>query len=128
MTPRTVDRLRICLAVGLGGMTLLHVLRPEPFVEMVPTWLPGDRELLHGAATVAEGLSAALLSRRRTAGIGGWLAAATFVAVFPANIDAVLRGGYEAAPGLLSSRAAAIARLPLQLPLVAAAVTVARRA
>jgi uncharacterized membrane protein len=73
---------------------------------------------------VAEGVSAALLWSSRTRRLGGAAAAATFLAVFPANLDAAVQGGYRGAPGWLSSRAAAIARLPLQLPLLWWAVRV----
>lgn len=119
-------RTRRGLAGFLTFMTMLHVARPELFLPMIPRWVPGDRERVHGAATLAEGISAALLWSRRTRRLGGAAAAATFVAVFPANVDAAVRGGYRGAPGWLSSRAAAIARLPLQLPLVWWAVRVMR--
>ena len=98
--------------------TVAHLLRPGWFLGMIPTWLPGGRERLHALATVAEGTSALLLWGRRTRRAGGAVAAATFLGVYLANIEAVRRGGYAAAPGWLGTRAAAIARLPLQVPLV----------
>ena len=107
-------------------MTALHVAKPELFLGMVPRWLPGTREQLHHAATVAEGVSALLLWLPRTRRLGGAAAALTFLGVFPANVDAVRRGGYAGAPGPLSSRAAAVARLPLQAPLVWWALRVMR--
>lgn len=119
-------RTRRGLAGLLTFMTVLHLTKPELFLPMVPRWLPGDRERLHDAATLAEGISAALLWSHRTRRLGGAAAAVTFVAVFPANIDAVVRGGYRGTPGWLSTRAAAIARLPLQLPLIWWAVRVMR--
>ena len=124
--PRDVRRIRHGLAALLTFMTSLHVARPELFLGMVPRWLPGTREQLHTAATVAEGVSAALLWSRRTRRLGGAAAAATFLGVYPANVDAVLQGGYRGAPGPLGTRAAAIARLPLQLPLVWWAIRVFR--
>ena len=126
--PETDDlrRTRRGLAGLVTFMTVLHLAKPEMFLPMVPRWLPGDRERLHDAATLAEGISAALLWSRRTRRLGGAAAAATFVAVFPANIDAAVRGGYRGTPGWLSTRAAAIARLPVQLPLVWWAVRVMR--
>lgn len=124
--PRTVRRIRHGLATLLSGMTVLHLARPELFLGMVPRWLPGTREQLHGAATAAEGLSAVLLWSPATRRVGGAAAALTFLGVFPANVDAVLRGGYRGAPGWLSTRAAAVARLPLQVPLVWWAVRVMR--
>lgn len=124
--PEDLRRIRRGLAGLLTFMTVLHVARPELFLSMIPRWLPGDRERLHDAATVAEGISAALLWSRRTRRAGGAAAAATFLAVYPANVDAAVRGGYRGAPGWLSTRAAAIARLPLQVPLVWWAVRVMR--
>lgn len=124
--PPAVRRIRRGLAGLLTFMTVLHVLRPELFLSMIPRWVPGDRERLHDAATAAEGLSAALLWSRRTRRAGGALAAATFLGVYPANVDAALRGGYRGVPGWLGSRAAAIARLPLQVPLVWWAIRVMR--
>ena len=124
--PREVRRIRHGLATLLTGMTVLHVTRPELFLGMVPRWLPGSREQLHDAATIAEGASALLLWLPRTRRLGGALAALTFLGVFPANVDAAIRGGYRGAPGWLSTRAAAVARLPLQVPLVWWAVRVMR--
>lgn len=123
---RELRRIRHGLAGLLSVMTVLHVLRPQLFLGMVPRWLPGSRERLHDAATAAEGISALLLWAPATRRVGGAAAALTFLGVYPANVDAVLRGGYRGAPGWLSTRAAAIARLPLQAPLVWWAVRVMR--
>ncbi len=114
------------LAALLSVATVAHVLRPQWFLAMIPSWVPGGRDRLHALATLAEATAAVLLWFPRTARAGGVLAAATFVGVFPANVEAVRRGGYRGAPGWLSTRAAAIARLPLQVPLVWWAVRVAR--
>ena len=111
-------RRRHGLAALLTVAAVSHVVRPEWYLPMVPSWLPGGRERLHALATVAEAASAALLWRRRTRHIGGAAAAATFLGVYLANIEAVRRGGYTGAPGWLGTRAAAVARLPLQVPLV----------
>lgn len=128
MEPRARRTARIGLAAFLGSMTFLHLKLPRAFESMVPPWLPGDRRAWNLAATAAEGTSAVLLARRRTARLGGLAAFATFLGVYPANIEAVRRGGYRGAPGWLGTRAAAIARLPLQLPLLFWAGRVARDA
>lgn len=116
---------RLGLAGFLGGMTALHVAYPKAFAAMVPRWLPGSRRHYNTAATIAEGLSALMLARRRTARAGGLAAAATFGAVYVANVQAAIDGGYRGVPGWLGTRQAAIARLPLQLPLVWWALKVA---
>lgn len=120
--------LRLGLAALLGGMTVLHVVQHEAFESMVPRWIPGNRAAWNAVATVAEGTSAALLVREDTAEVGAYLAAATMAGVYVANVDAVRRGGYPMFPGWLGTRAAAIARLPLQAPLIGWALRVARSA
>ncbi|MDX1659674.1 MAG: hypothetical protein R3343_12705 [Nitriliruptorales bacterium] len=119
---------RLGLAAFLGGMTVLHVTHARAFAAMVPTWLPGSRRWWNHAATVAEGSSALLLARRRTARQGGLAAAATFCAVYVANVQAAVDGGYRGVPGWLGTRQAAVARLPLQVPLIWWALRVARDA
>ena len=109
---------RVGLAAFLGGMTVLHLTRPRAFEAMVPRWLPGSRRTWNLAATVAEGTSAVLLARRRTARAGGLAAFATMLGVYPANVEAVRLGGYPGLPGALGTRQAAVVRLPLQLPLL----------
>jgi uncharacterized membrane protein len=80
-----------------------------------------------GAAEIACG---ALLSSRRTGRLGACVTAALLVAVFPANVQMALDAGteHQAAPDMPVGRfrAIALARLPLQLPLVGWAVRVAR--
>ena len=116
--PVGLRRRRHGLAALLSVATAAHVLRPAWFLGMIPSWLPGGRERLHALATVAEGVSAVLLWGRRTRRIGGGAAAVTFLGVSLANVEAVRRGGYAMAPGWLGTRAAAVLRLPLQVPLV----------
>lgn len=111
-------RTRLGLAGLLGVMTVLHVAMPRPFEAMVPDWLPGDPTVWNLAATAAEGTSAVLLARPATARAGGWAALATFAGVYVANIQAAVDGGYRGAPGWLGTQEAAIARLPLQIPLL----------
>lgn len=69
-------------------------------------------------------LVAALIAVPRTRRFGGLLAALLFVAVFPANVKMVI--DWSDRPVWM--RALAYGRLPLQIPLVLAAVLVYRRA
>lgn len=117
MTPAE-RRTRIGMAAGLAGMTVLHIAMPEPFEDMIPHELPGTATTLHWMAIIAEATAAGLLARRSTANLGGVVAFLTFLGVWIANVEAVRRGGYPTAPGFLSSRWVAIARVPLQLPLL----------
>lgn len=107
------------LAALLGTAGSLHFAKPEFFDAIVPDWMPGEKRtttLISGAAEIAV---AALIAIPRTRRLGGQLAALTFAAVFPANIQAALDGGMTQVPPPLNSAAAAWARLPLQIPLIA---------
>ena len=114
------------LARSLAGMLLtigaLHFVAPKPFDEIIPEEIPADPRTLTYASGVAEvAIGAALLSpkTRRPAAA---LAAALFVAVYPANINMVRL--WKDKP--LGMRAVAIGRLPLQFPMIWAAVKVFR--
>jgi uncharacterized membrane protein len=92
----------------------------------VPPKLPGNPRTYTYASGVAELGVATALAVPRTRRFGGWLAAALFVGVFPANIQmAVDVVGNPKANGLF--KAGVLARLPLQIPMVVAALRVARR-
>jgi uncharacterized membrane protein len=64
---------------------VLHFLRPKPYEQMMPPWIPLHREavLVSGLGEVVGG--AALLDRR-TARFGFWWLTLLLVAVFPANV------------------------------------------
>ena len=107
------------LAGLLVGAGVTHFVRPEFYDALVPPLLPGSsRTWVYGSGVVeaAVGAAVALPATRRRA---AWAAAALFVAVFPGNIYAAIEPGDV-------PRWAAIARLPLQIPLVLWAVQVAR--
>ena len=129
-TEEPTDRTaRVGLAVSMIGMGTLHFARPAPFEKIVPRQLGDARRLVYasGAAELAAG---ALMLSRRTSRYGGWLAAATLVGMFPANVQMVLDAGteHQAAPQVPAPlfRAAGLARLPMQIPMVMRAVRVAR--
>jgi uncharacterized membrane protein len=78
------------------------------------------------ASGVVEIAAAGLLAVPRTRRLGGWIALATLLAVYPANIQAALDGGMRHLDPPLDSAAAAWLRLPFQLPLLWLAWRVAR--
>lgn len=123
----TQRRSRLALAGLLAGAGTAHVVAPTPFEQIIPRWLPGGPRLLNRLATAAELGSAALLTTRRTARVGGVLAFGTLAGVWIANVHAALRGGYRALPGWLGGPTAAWLRVPLQVPLLWWAASVARR-
>jgi uncharacterized membrane protein len=103
-----------------------HFVFPGPYERIVPRIL-GNQAFWVRASGLAEFGCAALLLGRRTAQVGGWATAALLVIVFPANVQMALDGGV--APGVEPSATAATlawVRLPLQLPLILWAISVAR--
>lgn len=117
-----LDRSRLRFAAMLIGVGTLHFLAPRPFEGIVPRWVPNARAavLWSGAAEVGAG---ALIAMPRTARIGGWLAAATIVSVYPANVQMSVdawRGGSTAA------KVVTTLRLPMQFPMVTRALRLAR--
>ena len=105
------------LAALLGGAGALHLLRPDSFDTLIPPFLPNARAWTYGSGVVELACAVAVaLPRSRRA--GGLAAAVLFVAVFPGNLYQAIEPG--AVPRWL-----ALARLPLQVPLVLWALQVA---
>ena len=99
------------LAALLAVAGASHLLRPAWYDGLVPPLLPGPARAWTLASGVVELAVAALVAAPRTRRTGGLAAAALFVAVFPGNVwMAIEPGGVP--------RWAALARLPLQVPLV----------
>ena len=112
------------LLSGLLTVTgTLHFVVPKVFADIVPPQLPSPIALVY-ASGVAELACAAGLAIPRTRRAAGWATAALFVAVFPGNIQMALDAGDRSA----THKVLSYARLPLQVPLVVWAVSVARGA
>ncbi|WBQ02451.1 DoxX family protein [Kribbella sp. CA-293567] len=110
------------LAVLFGVSGVLHFVRPKPFERIVPRQLPRKKELVY-ASGVAEIVCAAGLLHPRTRRTAGLLSAGLLVAVFPANVQMALDLNRKGTP---RAKAIGFARLPLQIPLVRAALKAAR--
>jgi uncharacterized membrane protein len=115
------DSSRRSLVALLAGMGTLHFVMPKPFDQLIPHWVPGSRRAWTYGSGVAELACAGLLSRPSTRRVGALLTAATFVAVFPANVQ-----GAVDQRSLTPGTAVAWARLPLQIPLLRWALRQAR--
>ncbi len=112
------------IAALLLGVGTTHFLAPKPFDDIIPAELPGSPRFYTYASGVAEVVIGALLLPRRTRR-GAALAAATlFVAVFPGNVNMVRLWWDKPWP----MRIAALARLPLQIPMITQALKVSRNA
>jgi uncharacterized membrane protein len=110
-----VDRLRTSSPYLLTALLAVagasHLVRPELYDGLVPPLLPGTARAWTLGSGVVELLVASAVAAPRTRRAGGLAAAALFVAVFPGNVwMAVEPGGVP--------RWVALARLPLQVPLV----------
>ena len=110
---------RIGLAIFLAVAGAGHFTNPRPFVEHLPDAVPMRGELVALTGAVEIALAAGLLGPRRWHRPVGLAVAAYLVAVFPANLyAAVSQVSIEGVPtGWIRW-----ARLPFQLPLIAAAL------
>ncbi|SOE02950.1 Uncharacterized membrane protein [Blastococcus haudaquaticus] len=108
------------LAALLGGSGVIHMVRPRTYEWLVPPELGSARAWV-AATGVAEIGTAALLSAPATRRAGGWAAAGLLLAFVPAHLHT-----FRVIPKRPLPLAVAAVRLPLQVPLVTAALRVAR--
>ena len=121
-------------AAGLAVIFLVsgvaHLVRPEFFEPIVPHLMPYKRQLVHvsGVAEILCGLSLLARPTRRVAGLAS---AALLVAVFPANVqmtaDHARRASRRGDGPSRAMFAGTVARLPLQWPMIRAALRAAGR-
>lgn len=105
------------MGAWLIGMGILHFAAPKPFDTIVPEELPGTARFYTYASGVAEIGTGALLIAPKTRRIGALSAIALFVGVFPGNVNMV-RMWFNDPTKTLHMRIVAIARLPLQIPMI----------
>ena len=108
--------LRVVLACIMIWVGCLHFLHPEPFISIVPDYLPAHRALvlISGFFEALGGLGLLIPIVRRPAAIG---LIALYIAVFPANVSMAIHNipihGQHFSPVMLWLR------LPLQFVLIA---------
>jgi uncharacterized membrane protein len=110
------------MAAMLLGIGTLHFLTPKPFDTIVPAELPGRPRFYTYASGVAELATGAALLSPRTRRLGALAAVALYVSVFPANVNMVRLWKNKPLP----MRLGAIARLPLQIPMITQALKIYR--
>jgi uncharacterized membrane protein len=107
-----------CLIIGAFFVAsgVLHFVRPQPFVDIVPSYLPGALLLVYvsGFFEIAGGIGLQIPPLRRLA---GWGLIALLFAVFPANIFMLTDHPYLM--GQLVPAWILWLRLPLQFVLIA---------
>ena len=105
------------LALNMVGVGVAHFVAPEPFVMIVPEWLPAPLWMvwISGVFEVLGGLG---LLVPRTRVLAAWGLVALFIAVFPANINQAVNG-IQFDPANPMPAWGPWARLPLQFLFIA---------
>lgn len=119
--PRS-HRSPLLLAGLLASAGVAHFAAPRTFDAIVPRSLPGSPRTWTYASGAVELALAAGVALPATRGRAALATAAFFVGVFPANVKMAVDWRHRPAP----LKAAAVGRLPLQVPLVLWARNVAR--
>ncbi|WP_408633024.1 DoxX family protein [Mycobacterium ostraviense] len=107
------------IAALLISVGTIHFVAPKPFDDIIPA---GNPRLYTYVSGVAELVIGALLLPRRTRRLAALAAAGLFVAVFPGNLNMVRLWWDKPWP----MRIIALARLPLQLPMITTALKISR--
>jgi uncharacterized membrane protein len=113
------------MAAMLLGIGTLHFVAPKPFDSIIPEELPGSPRFYTYASGVAELSVAGMLATPKTRRLGALAAVALFVSVFPGNVNMV-RLWFKDPAKSLPMRLFAIARLPLQIPMITEALKIYR--
>ncbi|MCY9786400.1 DoxX family protein [Nocardiopsis sp. EMB25] len=124
MTVNTrLERLRAVAPRALGCLFVasgtLHFAAPKPFETIMPRRLPAHRAFVYGSGAAELACGFGLLTRRRWAGPAS---AALLLAVWPANVRMALDAGSGRLPAVADNRLVAWGRVPLQIPLIWAAL------
>ncbi len=106
-----------------GASGVLHLVRPELFLPLIPRGLPAP-DMIVAVSGIAELACAAGLATRQS--WAGPASAALLVAIFPGNVQFALDQAGDPAAGTLGV-ALAWLRLPLQVPMIWAALQARRR-
>ena len=116
------ERSSLLLAGLLATAGVAHLASPKQFDATIPSILPGSPRTWTYASGVVELALAAGIAAPRTRRTAALAAAGFFVGVFPANVKMALDWRNRPTP----QKAAAYGRLPLQVPLVLWARSVAK--
>ena len=101
---------------------VVHLVRPETYEPIMPQFVPAHREVVL-VSGVIELLCAAGLLHPATRRLAGWASVAVLLAVYPANFK---MAGDAMQTKNQQFKAVALGRLPLQLPMIRAALRAAR--
>ena len=106
---------RILLAALFLVAGTLHFVIPQPYLKIMPPYLPAPLTLIYisGAAEILGGLGLLLPATRQLA---AWALVALLICVLPANIH--MAAAHLQAPGIMGQSWAQWLRVPLQLPMI----------
>ena len=121
-TPAPLTRDIMVLAGMFMTSGMVHLARPQTFEPLMPDLVPAHREVIY-ASGVAELVCAAGLLHPGTRRLAGWASVAVLLGVYPGNFK---MAGDALKTGDQKFKAVALARLPLQLPLIRVALKATR--
>jgi uncharacterized membrane protein len=101
---------------------VVHLVKPQFYEPLMPAWIPVHREVILGSG-VAELACAAGLVAPPTRSAAGWASAALLLGVWPGNMKMALD---STRTDNTTFKVLAWARLPLQIPMIRAALQAAR--
>ena len=120
----TLQRSTRFLALGFLGSGVVHLVRPQVYEPIMPTWVPAHREVILGSGVAEVALAVGLLTPA-TRRLAGWGSVALLLGVFPANLKMATD---SLATDNTALKVGAFARLPGQWPMIRAALAATRRA
>ena len=123
-TPAPLTRDIKVLAAVFVTSGIVHLIRPQSYEPIMPKIVPAHREVIL-ASGVLELVCAAGLLHPATRRLAGWTSVGVLLGVYPANFK---MAGDAMQTNNQQFKAVAIGRLPLQLPLIRAALKAARKA
>jgi uncharacterized membrane protein len=112
------------LAAGFAGSGTVHLVKPEVYLPLMPAWVPAHREVIlaSGVAELALAVGLVLPPTRRVA---GWASVALLLGVWPGNLKMAMDSNRSKSTAF---KVAAWGRMPLQIPMIRAAIAAARSA
>ncbi len=116
MTPARRLLLRRISLIGLSlffcGAGVLHFVRPEIFLAIVPPWVPGDPLTVVHVSGICEALGGLGLLLPATRRLAAWGLVLLLIAIFPANLYHALNN--VPVEGKTAPLVYHVIRLPLQ--------------
>lgn len=112
VAPLRTDAKVVVSAFLLSGV--VHLVRPQTFMPLMPRWVPKHREVIYASGVAELACAAGLLvpATRRAAGLAS---VGVLLGVYPGNLKMAVDASRTPNTAL---KAAAFARLPLQLPMI----------